>query len=108
MVTPTDTRLAGMVDVVVETLETDALCGFSRCRAPLPPPGPKGGRPYAYCPDRTWTGGKTCKQLAAAQDALAEALGTSADTGVTATAHAFAAAAGKITGPLTEVLAAAT
>src|SRR6201999_2647005 len=63
--------------IMSEVAEADisGLCGFSRCRAPLPGPGPRGGRPFAYCPDRSWPGGKTCKQLAAAQEALAEALG---------------------------------
>src|SRR4051794_38509671 len=98
--------MAGMIDVVVETVEADSLCGFGHCRAPLPAPGPKGGRPFAYCPDRTWPGGKTCKQLAAAQDALAEALGTPADAALTATVSAFTTAAGRLTDPLTEVLAA--
>ncbi|HEX6358830.1 hypothetical protein [Actinophytocola sp.] len=97
-----------MVDVVVEMVETDSLCGFSHCRAPLPAPGPRGGRPFAYCPDRTWPGGKTCKQLAAAQDALTEALGTPADTGITAATNAFTAAAQQLADPLGEVLATAT
>src|SRR5262245_14197819 len=95
-----------MVDVVVETVEADSLCGFSHCRAPLPAPGPRGGRPFAYCPDRVWPGGKNCKQLAAAQDALAEALGTPADAALTADITAFTTAAGRLTDPLTEVLAA--
>jgi chromosome segregation ATPase len=97
-----------MVDVVVENIGTDSLCGFSHCRAPLPAPGPRGGRPFAYCPERTWTGGKTCKQLAGAQDALAEALGTPADAGITAATRAFTAVAGELAEPLGEVLAIAT
>jgi chromosome segregation ATPase len=96
-----------MIDVVVEAVETDSLCGFSHCRAPLPAPGPRGGRPFAYCPDRTWPGGKTCKQLAAAQDALTEALGTPADAGITSSTSAFTAAAAELAQPLGDVLAAA-
>lgn len=103
-----NTRLWSMVDVVVENIGTDSLCGFSHCRAPLPAPGPRGGRPFAYCPDRTWPGGKTCKQLAAAQDALVEALGTPADAGITAATRAFTAVAGELAEPLGEVLAVAT
>src|SRR5204863_9607507 len=99
----TDTRLAGMVDVVVDMVDTDSLCGFSHCRAPLPAPGPRGGRPFAYCPDRTWPGGKTCKQLAAAQDALTEALGTPADAGITSSTSAFTAAAAELAQPLGDV-----
>ncbi|MDT8912777.1 response regulator receiver protein [Amycolatopsis sp. PS_44_ISF1] len=52
-----------------------ALCGFRECRAPLPPPGPRGGRPFEFCPDRRWPGDRTCKQLAAADQALRDALG---------------------------------
>ncbi|MGQ0841183.1 hypothetical protein [Actinokineospora sp.] len=55
--------------------ETGALCGFSRCRKPLPPSGPRGGRPYEFCPDRQWPGNATCKQLAGAENALRTALG---------------------------------
>ncbi|KAA2253831.1 hypothetical protein F0L68_31595 [Solihabitans fulvus] len=83
------------------------LCGFSRCRAHLPAPGPKGGRPVEYCPDRTWPGGKTCKQLAAAQDALAQALGEPADApALTAAAAELAEAGARIHAPLADVLAA--
>ncbi|MCP2251462.1 hypothetical protein LY13_000190 [Prauserella aidingensis] len=52
-----------------------ARCGFRHCRQPLPPPGPRGGRPYEFCPDRRWPDNKTCKQLAAAEHALRTALG---------------------------------
>jgi len=97
-----------MVDVVREMVEADTLCGFGHCRAPLPAPGPRGGRPFAYCPDRTWPGGKTCKQLAAAQDALTEALGTPANAAITAATSMFTSAADRVVGPLGEVLAAAT
>jgi chromosome segregation ATPase len=95
--------------IVTETVEeTTGLCGFSRCRAPLPGPGPKGGRPYAYCPERLWPGGKSCKQLAAAQDALAEALGDEpANAELALASSTFAEAADRITGPLGEVMASA-
>lgn len=58
----------------------NALCGFSRCRNPLPPPGPRGGRPYEFCPDRVWSGNATCKQLAAAESSLRAALGVDPGT----------------------------
>jgi hypothetical protein len=58
----------------------NALCGFSRCRNPLPPPGPRGGRPYEFCPDRVWSGNATCKQLAAAENSLRAALGVDPGT----------------------------
>lgn len=61
------------------------LCGFSHCRNPLPPPGPRGGRPFEFCPDRSWPGGKSCKQLAGAEDALKEALGDTSDAVALAT-----------------------
>lgn len=87
-------------------LDSTGLCGFSRCRAPLPGPGPKGGRPFAYCPDRAWPGGRTCKQLAAAQDVLVEALGAESTPLTDATAD-FAAAAERVAEPLRDVLAVA-
>lgn len=58
----------------------NALCGFSRCRNPLPPPGPRGGRPYEFCPERVWSGNATCKQLAAAENSLRAALGVDPGT----------------------------
>ncbi|MBN6040064.1 response regulator receiver protein [Amycolatopsis sp. 195334CR] len=79
-----------------------ARCGFRRCRQPLPPPGPRGGRPYEFCPDRTWPGGKTCKQLAAAEQALREALGEDAvpAAALSDAGEAFSTAAAAVTGPL--------
>ncbi|MEC3976807.1 response regulator receiver protein [Amycolatopsis sp. H20-H5] len=78
-----------------------ALCGFRRCQTPLPPPGPRGGRPYEFCPDRVWPGGKTCKQLAAAEQALREALGdTEVPTALEDAGEAFARAASGVTEPL--------
>ncbi|OLF14649.1 hypothetical protein BU204_26280, partial [Actinophytocola xanthii] len=76
----------------------------------MPPPGPKGGRPFAYCPDRAWPGGRTCKQLAAAQDALAEALGEppTADTALAEATAGFGEAAARLAAPLAEVLAEAS
>lgn len=95
--------------IVTSTVEEAVvLCGFSRCKAPLPGPGPKGGRPYAYCPERVWPGNKSCKQLAAAQDALAEALGNEPVNAELALASStFAEAADRLTGPLGEVMATA-
>jgi chromosome segregation ATPase len=78
-----------------------ALCGFRRCRAPLPPPGPRGGRPFEFCPDRLWPGDKTCKQLAAAEQALREALGsTGTPTALQDASDAFVQASSQVTGPL--------
>ncbi|MCX6467307.1 MAG: response regulator receiver protein, partial [Pseudonocardiales bacterium] len=52
-------------------IETVVRCGYSRCRAELPPPGPQGGRPRAFCRDTRWDGGRTCAQMARAErDAL--------------------------------------
>ncbi|OXM46476.1 response regulator receiver protein, partial [Amycolatopsis thailandensis] len=85
-----------------EHVPEQARCGFRKCRQPLPPPGPRGGRPYEFCPDRTWPGGKTCKQLAAAEQALREALGDEAvPAGALSDAgQAFEQAAAAVTGPL--------
>ncbi|MEV8613823.1 response regulator receiver protein [Amycolatopsis sp. NPDC051373] len=80
---------------------TAALCGFRQCRAPLPPPGPRGGRPFEFCPDRRWPGDRTCKQLAAADQALREALGDSVShAGLTDAAAQFVRAATELGGPL--------
>ncbi len=91
-----------MIEYAEEQAPEQARCGFRKCREPLPPPGPRGGRPYEFCPDRTWPGGKSCKQLAAAEQALREALG---DEGVPSAAltdagQAFDQAATALTGPL--------
>lgn len=78
-----------------------ALCGFSHCKRPLPPPGPRGGRPYEFCPDRRWPGDKTCKQLAAAQQALREALGeTDPPTALREATDTFADASRRVLEPL--------
>ncbi|OXM54187.1 hypothetical protein [Amycolatopsis alba] len=87
---------------VEEHVSEQARCGFRKCRQPLPPPGPRGGRPYEFCPDRTWPGGKSCKQLAAAEQALREALGDDAVPAgaLTDAGQAFDQAAAAVTGPL--------
>ncbi|HWD02509.1 MAG TPA: response regulator receiver protein [Amycolatopsis sp.] len=78
-----------------------ALCGFRQCRAPLPPPGPRGGRPFEFCPDRRWPGDRTCKQLAAADQALREALGDAAPhAGLADAAAEFVRAAAEVAEPL--------
>ncbi|MTD56451.1 response regulator receiver protein [Amycolatopsis sp. RM579] len=79
-----------------------ARCGFRRCREPLPPPGPRGGRPYEFCPDRTWPGGKSCKQLTAAEQALREALGEDAvpTAALREAGEAFGSAAAAVSEPL--------
>ncbi|OZM72922.1 hypothetical protein CFN78_11715 [Amycolatopsis antarctica] len=94
----------------METPRTPAdaqLCGFSRCRAPLPPPGPRGGRPFEFCPARSWPGGKTCKQLAAAEDALRDALGATTDAvALAGTTSEFVARADQLLEPVTALAAA--
>ncbi len=83
------------------------LCGFARCRQPLPPPGPRGGRPYEFCPERTWPGGRSCKQLANAADALREAVGDIGDAGPLAGAtDEFGAHVDHVLGPLRELVSA--
>lgn len=79
-----------------------ARCGFRRCREPLPPPGPRGGRPYEFCPDRVWPGGKSCKQLAAAEQHLREALGEAAvpTAALRDAGEAFGSAASAVSEPL--------
>ncbi|MFD7657130.1 response regulator receiver protein, partial [Actinosynnema sp. NPDC059797] len=86
--------------------ERTALCAFGRCRAPLPPPGPRGGRPFEYCPERDWPGGHTCKQLAAAETALTEALGTATAPHLSGAASVFVDAAGRVLEPMTALAAA--
>lgn len=94
--------------ITVVVSDSVALCGFDRCRAPLPGPGPKGGRPFEFCPDRTWPGGKTCKQLAAAQDALRDAIGQAAThrSALTDAAAAISETANRVAGPVAELLSA--
>ncbi|OLT46687.1 hypothetical protein BJF85_15750 [Saccharomonospora sp. CUA-673] len=90
-------------DAVTVTLPEaqTALCGFRHCRHPLPPPGPRGGRPYEFCPDRVWPGGKSCKQLAAAEQALRDALGeTDPPTALRDATDTFADAARQVREPL--------
>lgn len=78
-----------------------AQCGFRHCRRPLPPPGPRGGRPYEFCPDRRWPGEKTCKQLAGAEHALRTALGDAdPPTALRDATDAFTEAAGQVLEPL--------
>ncbi|UMP04878.1 response regulator receiver protein [Amycolatopsis sp. EV170708-02-1] len=88
--------------VAGERAPEQARCGFRKCREPLPPPGPRGGRPYEFCPDRTWPGGKSCKQLAAAEQALREALGDDAvpSAALLDAGQAFDQAAAALTDPL--------
>ncbi|MBW0118144.1 response regulator receiver protein [Pseudonocardia abyssalis] len=62
-------------------------CGYSRCRAELPAPGPQGGRRRSFCRDTRWEsagdrGGRTCAQMARAEREALGALGL--DSGGTA------------------------
>src|SRR3954468_652251 len=56
-------------------IETAARCGYSRCRAELPAPGPQGGRRRAFCRDTRWPGGRTCAQMARGERDALDALG---------------------------------
>src|SRR4051795_4360587 len=56
-------------------IETGTRCGYSRCRAELPAPGPQGGRRRAFCRDTRWPGGRTCAQMARAERDALDALG---------------------------------
>src|SRR2546423_9266675 len=51
-------------------------CGYSQCGEPLEYDGQ--GRPPEYCRDRRWPGGRTCKQMAAAERAGERAAGLDA------------------------------
>src|SRR3954471_15734749 len=61
-------RLRGMIDEAVR-------CGYSKCRAELPAPGPQGGRPRSFCRDTRWEGGRTCAQMARNERDALDALG---------------------------------
>src|SRR3954447_14595048 len=50
-------------------------CGYSKCRAELPAPGPQGGRRRTFCRDTRWEGGRTCAQIARAERDALDALG---------------------------------
>ena len=56
-------------------IDTAARCGYSRCRAELPAPGPQGGRPRSFCRDTRWEGGRTCAQMARNERDALDALG---------------------------------
>src|SRR5690606_16501885 len=70
----------GNIDrVTCETMIDEVVrCGYSKCRAELPPPGPQGGRRRSFCKDTRWPGGKTCAQMARAERDALEALGLDA------------------------------
>ncbi|MFD1237349.1 response regulator receiver protein, partial [Pseudonocardia benzenivorans] len=59
-------------------IDEQVRCGYSRCRAELPPPGPQGGRPRSFCRDTRWEGGRTCAQMARAEREALGALGLDA------------------------------
>src|SRR5918999_4126648 len=59
-------------------IETAVRCGYSRCRAELPAPGPQGGRRRSFCRDTRWDGGRTCAQMARAERDALDALGLDA------------------------------
>src|SRR3712207_6985115 len=44
-------------------IETAARCGYSRCRAELPAPGPQGGRRRSFCRDTRWEGDRKSTRL---------------------------------------------
>jgi hypothetical protein len=56
-------------------IDDAARCGYSRCRAELPAPGPQGGRRRSFCRDTRWEGGRTCAQMARGERDALDALG---------------------------------
>lgn len=52
-----------------------ARCGYGRCRAELPAPGPRGGRPRSFCRDTRWEGDRSCAQMARAERDALDSLG---------------------------------
>src|SRR6476469_799476 len=61
--------------MVIDMEDSAARCGYSRCRAPLPPPGPQGGRRRTVCRNTRWDGDRTCAQMARAERDALDALG---------------------------------
>ncbi|MCW2717215.1 MAG: response regulator receiver, partial [Pseudonocardia sp.] len=56
-------------------IDEAARCGYSKCRAELPGPGPQGGRRRTFCRDTRWEGGRSCAQMARAERDALDALG---------------------------------
>ena len=82
-------------------------CGYHACGQPLAYDGR--GRPPEYCPDRRWPGGRTCRQMAAAERAAERAAGlaTPLDT-FRALSDRLADTAAPLVRQLTELLDAVT
>ncbi|MEU1813230.1 coiled-coil domain-containing protein [Micromonospora aurantiaca (nom. illeg.)] len=78
---------------------TGPPCGYSVCDRRLPAKTGRGPK-FSYCPDRTWEGGRTCKEMAAAERAALEAAGTAGPLDVVARLLDRADAAG---GPIAEL-----
>ena len=94
--------MAGVTDTVVR-------CGYSRCRAELPPPGPQGGRPRSFCRDTRWEQGRTCAQMARAEREALGALGLDTGTGAFALdADRLREHVGALAGPVAELSGALT
>jgi hypothetical protein len=60
---------------MIDMDDSAVRCGYSRCRAPLPPPGPQGGRRRTFCRNTRWDGDRTCAQMARAERDALDALG---------------------------------
>lgn len=77
------TKLTFLVpDTVPIVIVEAARCGYSRCRAELPAPGPRGGRRRTFCRDTRWESDRTCAQMARGERDALDALGL--DSGRTA------------------------
>src|SRR5882672_9640018 len=92
-----------MIDVDDEAVR----CGYSRCRAPLAPPGPQGGRRRSFCRDTRWDGGRTCAQMARAERDALGALGLDASrTGFALDADRLREHVDAVRGPVDALVAA--
>src|SRR6478736_3382688 len=60
---------------MIDVDDSAVRCGYSRCRAPLPSPGPQGGRRRTFCRNTRWDGDRTCAQMARAERDALDALG---------------------------------
>src|SRR3954447_15034713 len=88
-------------------IDEAARCGYSKCRAELPPPGPQGGRRRSFCRETRWPGGRSCAQMAKAERDALDALGL--DSGRSAfrlDAERLREHVNAVRGPVTELAAA--
>lgn len=66
--------MTSRVDTPAEDATVSRRCGYRECNQPLPSREGRGPK-YRYCPDRTWPGGKGCKEMAALERASHRAAG---------------------------------